>query len=558
MTTSVVEESSGVVRDALKETRASLHEVFAHPPLRRIQLALAGSMVGDWAYATAVTVWAYGIGGARAVGVWAAVRFLLMAVSSPFAAALADRWPRKSVMVVADLSRAVLVTVSAISIAAGGPAATVFVLATVSSLLGSVFRPAQAALLPALSSRPEQLTAANGVASTIESLSFFVGPALGAMVLAATDVQAVFLLNAASFLWSALLVSGISVHGQAEEGRGRDEGGESALAGMFAGFGQIAGDADLRLVTAMVCAQTIVSGALPVFSVALAVQVLPTGPRGVGYLDAMLGVGALVGGFVAIYRSTRGNVVTDLLKGVLLWSLPLLLVVAWPTPVAAFSAIALLGLGNPIVDVNFATAVQRLSPDRVLGRVFGALHGAVIATMAVGAAVMPFLIDGPGLRTALAVLSLLVGLPTVALLPSARRADRRLAAPPELAFLSTLPIFAPLGPTVLDALARQVVRTEVPAGTTVVEEGDVGDRFYLIRSGRVLVTHGEVVLREEGPGEYFGEIALLRDVPRTASVTTTEPTVLLSLGRAPFLDAVTGDQESSRAVEEVASFRARF
>lgn len=170
---------------------------------------------------------------------------------------------------------------------------------------------------------------------------------------------------------------------------------------------------------------------------ALAVQLLPAGPRGVGYVDAVLGIGAVVGGFVAISRSSRHSLATDLLKGVLLWSLPLLLVVVWPSLVSVFVAVALLGSGNPIADVNFYTAVQRLTPDRVLGCVFGALEGALIATMALGAAVMPFLIEGPGLRTAPAVVSLVVGLPTLALLPAARGVDRRLTAPPELELLSS-------------------------------------------------------------------------------------------------------------------------
>ncbi|MGN6242399.1 MAG: MFS transporter [Motilibacteraceae bacterium] len=560
MSTAVVtEQGSGVVRDALRETRESLREVFAHPPLRRIQLALTGSMVGDWAYATAVTVWAYGVGGTRAVGIWAAVRFIVMAVAAPFAAGMADRWPRKRVMVSADLVRAALVTCSAVCIAVGTPAAPVFVLATVSSLFGSVFRPAQAALLPSLAERPEQLTAANGVSSTIESMAFFVGPALGALLLTATNVETVFLLNAASYLWSAALVAGIAVRATGSTGEaGQDGAAEGRLATIFAGFREISGSPDLRVVATLVCAQTVVAGASSVFAVALAVQVLPSGPRGVGYVDAVLGVGALVGGFVAIYRSSRGSLVTDLLKGVLLWSLPLLLVVAWPSPLTVFVAVALLGFGNPIVDVNFYTAVQRLTPDRVLGRVFGALEGALIATMALGAAVMPFLIDGPGLRTALAVVSLVVGLPTIALLPAARGVDRRLTVPPELDLLSSLPIFAPLGPAVLDGLARRLVREEVPAGTVILAQGDVGDRFYVIRSGRVGVTHGEVLVRHEGPGDYFGEIALLRDVPRTATVTATEPTVLLSLERAPFLEAVTGSAESARVVEEVVSLRTRY
>jgi MFS family permease len=223
-----------------------------------------------------------------------------------------------------------------------------------------------------------------------------------------------------------------------------------------------------------------------------------------------------------------------------------------------FIAMALLGLGNPLVDVNFYTVVQRVAPDRVLGRVFGAMEGALIGTMALGAAVMPFLVDGPGIRVALAIIALVVGAPTLLLLPAARGLDRRLRAPDELPLLQSLPIFAPLGPGRLDALARQLVRVQVPAGSVVVTEGEGGDLFYVIESGRVAVTHGAQLIRHEGPGEYFGEIALLRDVPRTATVTATEDTVLLTLARAPFLEAVSRSAESSTAVNDVIAYRMRF
>ena len=550
--------SAGALRTALKETSDSIREVFGSRALRRIQLALVGSSVGDWAYATAVTVWAYGVGGAKAVGLWAAVRFVIMAISAPFAAAIADKWPRKLVMIGADVARFVLIAAAAACIAADTAAAPVFILATVTSILGCVFRPAQAAWLPALAERPEQLTAANGVSSTIESLSFFVGPALGATLIAATNVQTVFLINAVTFLWSASLVASIAAPQESVDDEGEDEPTESALAMMFAGFREIGGNRDLGVIVVLVCVQTIVAGASTVFAVLWAVEYLDVGPRGIGYLDAVLGVGAVVGGLFALSRASRGRLTWDLDVGVLLWSLPLLVVVAWPSAATAFIASAMLGFGNPLVDVNFYTAVQRIAPERVLGRVFGAIEGALIAGMALGAAVMPFLVDGTSLRTALAILAVIVAVPAFALLPVTRNIDRRLSPPAGVELLHPLPIFAPLGPARLEALARQLVRTAVPVGSVVVREGESGDLFYIIESGRVRVTHGTEAIREEGPGEYFGEIALLRDVPRTATVTTIEDSVLLTLARGPFLEAVTGNVESSQALDDVISYRMRF
>src|SRR6478735_6885344 len=198
-------------RTALQDMRASIRSVFRNPGLRRVELALTGSMIGDWAYATAVTVWAYDVGGVTAVGIWTAVRLALMAVTAPVGAMLADRFPRKSVMIAADMVRAILVLAAGLCLVLDTPAAPIFVLATLTGLLGTPFRCAQRALMPALANTPEELTASNGTSSTIESLSFFVGPTMGALLIAATDVQTVFFLNAVTFAWSMVFVLGIRV-----------------------------------------------------------------------------------------------------------------------------------------------------------------------------------------------------------------------------------------------------------------------------------------------------------------------------------------------------------
>jgi hypothetical protein len=236
----------------------------------------------------------------------------------------------------------------------------------------------------------------------------------------------------------------------------------------------------------------------------------------------------------------------------------LILVTIWPTPVMAFVAMAFLGFANPLVDVNVFTIIQRLTPDAVLGRVFGAFETCLIGSMALGSAITPVMLNLWGLRTTLAVLGISIGV--VALLGYApmRRMDQRLEAPEGLPLLRAIPMFGPLNPVTLDALARALVRVEVAAGDVVVHEGDESDRFYVIQSGLVQVTAADgLVLREEGPGDHFGEIGLLRDVPRTATITALEGTVLLALPREEFLDAVTGQGEARRLAEDVVVRRLR-
>ena len=514
-------------------------------------------MIGDWAYATAVVVWAYGVGGARLVGIWGAVRLLLMAFASPIGSMLADRLPRKTVLIASDLLRAGLAILAAICLVADAPAAVILAIATVLSLIGCVFRPAQMAWMPSLTRRPEELTAANGASSTIESLAFFLGPAIGALLVSTTSVEVVFLLNAATFLLSAVLVFGIHPIAGPDAGRRRDRRTPTTATRRACsvrwpgGFTHIAHDRDLVMVAILTCAQTIVAGATIVFGVVFAVDILETGPEGVGIIDSAFGVGAIVGGFFAIARSTRNRLAGDLALGTALWSLPLLLVVAWPSPVTVFAAVIILGFGNPLVDVNFATIVQRLTPDAVLGRVFGAYEGALIGTMALGSAVMPFLISAFELRGALAILALVVGIPALMFIPRCLRLDATLRAPEGTALLRSISIFSPLSPAKVESLARALTSEMALAGTAVVSEGEVSDRFLVIVSGRVEVTQNGEHLRFEGPGEFFGEIGLLRDVPRTATVTAVEDTTLFSLAREDFLDAISGVDESLAAADDV-------
>lgn len=568
-TAEATEEHSGGRKGPLRETAASLRSVFANRNLRRMQLALVGSMIGDWAYGTAVAVWAYGVGGAKAVGIWMAIRMALMAVTSPFTAGLADRLPRKTVMIGMDVARAVLVAAAAACLYLDTPAAPIFVLATLTGIFGTPFRAAQNALTPALANTPEELTASNGAASTFESLAFFVGPALGAAMLTVGTIEEVFLLNVATFLWSMLMVARIRVslteaaqpvaERDADEDDAEGEGDADAagfLSETSAGFRAMWADKDLLLIIVQGSVQTIIAGATAVFPLVLAVEIMGTGAKGVGYLDSLFGVGAIVGGVYAISRASRHKLAQDMTLGVVLWSLPLLLITLWPHPVAVVVALALLGFANPLVDVNMYTLIQRITPDEVLGRVFGAMEACLIATMALGAAVTPLLLHLVGLRGTLAVLGIVVTLMALAGAPRMRKLDQRLVPPAELPLLQRIAMFAPLSPVVLETLAGKLRRFDVPAGAVVLHVGDASDRFFIIESGRVQVTGPDgSVLREETTGDFFGEIGLLRDVPRTATVTALEDTVLQALDRDDFLAAVTGVGESRVAAEDVVSRR---
>jgi MFS family permease len=542
--------------DQLRSSFRALADVFRNPGLRRLELGFAGSVVGDWAYAVAVSVYAYDQGGPAAVGVLGVVRYISMAIATPFTATLADRLPRKKVMISVDLLRAVLVVVAAGVILADGPPLLVYALAVVTALAGTPFRPAQAALLPSLARDSGELTAANVASSTIESVGFFAGPALGGLLLAVADIPVVYLFNALTFVWSAALVVRIrSVAGTDEE---QSEGAEPSpgfLREAAAGYSTILRSPDLRALVGLYSAQCVVAGASLVFVVAIALDLLDLGRPGVGYLNATVGIGGLVGGVAALVLAQRGRLAFDFGLGVLLWAAPLLLIAAWPTLPGAILALLIVGLANSLVDINAYTILQRVVPDAVMGRVFGALESAVIGAMALGALAMPILIATIGLRGGLLVIGAVVTLVSLLVLPRLLRIDRTALAPEGLERLRAVPILSPLPERTIERLARALVRVEIAPGETVVSEGEEGDRFYAVESGSLAVLQAGRQINELGPGDSFGEIALLRDVPRTATVTASTAVVLLALDRRHFIPAVTGHGDAYEAAELIVSSR---
>ena len=546
------------LREQIANSMRSLRDVFRNKGLRRLQLAFAGSIVGDWAYAVAVAVYAYERGGPTAVGVLGVIRYVSLAIVTPFAATLGDRYSRRLVMVSSDTTRAVLVFCGAALIASGAPSLSVYALAVVTSLCGSPFRSAQASLIPDLADDAGELAASNVASSTIESVGFFAGPALAGLFLAFTSLSVVYIFDGLTFIWSAALVLGIHPSAREREAAAAppsDEPSGGFMNEVTAGYRTILGSRDLRLLIGLYCAQTVVAGASLVFDVAIALSLLDLGHSGVGYLNAMLGVGGFVGGFVALLLAQGGRLARNFGIGVLFWAAPLLLVAAWPTVGAAVAVMIMLGLANSVVDVNAYTILQRVTPEAVMARVFGAMESAVIGGMAIGALLMPILIGTIGLRWGLVVVGTGVSVLVLLGMPGLRRIDLSTFAPPELELLRQVSLLSLLPEPTLESLARALKRVEVAAGDVFIREGDHGDVFYVVESGSVEVTKEGRHVAHLGPGDYVGEIALLRDVPRTATVTATSASVLQSLDREHFIPAVTGQGEFRDAADAAIATR---
>ena len=537
--------------------RAYLHPiavVFTNPQLRRLQLAWAGSSLGSCAYLVAIAVVAFRSGGATAVGLIMLVRTAAAAVAAAPLSALADRYSRRSVMAISDLVRAALTAAIAILTEIEAPIASIYVFATAIAVVATVFRPAQAALTPALAGTPEELTASNAVAGTIESTSIFLGPGIGGIVLAVSGSPGVFVLCVAAFLWSAALVWSVDEPGPVTGAESTAEDG--APGGVLTGFRVLAVSPALLAVTATYAAQAMVAGALTVFAVVLAIDVLHMGNAGVGYLDCAFGVGGILGGVAAVGLAAARRLAAAFAAGVLVWGIGVALLGLTTSTVVALVLLAGVGVGNTVVDVAAVTLLQRSAEDAVLGRVFGVLETVLLSALGLGSILAPLAINVLGVRAALISTGLVLPVVVVAFSRALVALDRPDPAIAErTALLRAHPIFRPLAEGTLEQLARALERIDAVAGAEVIRQGDDGDRVYLVVSGDLAVDVDGRPAEHLGPGDVFGEIALLRNVPRTATVRAAAAAEILTLGRDDFLAAVTGHATSAAEADMVVATR---
>jgi MFS family permease len=288
----------------------------------------------------------------------------------------------------------------------------------------------------------------------------------------------------------------------------------------------------------------------------LAVNVLVLGEQAVGWLNAALGVGGLVGGVIAaaVVRVTRLG--RSFIAGLLLWGLPLVLLSLVMEPAVAYLAFIAIGIGNAVEDVGAFTLLTRLLSPRMTARVLGVLELAALGGIGLGSVAAPSLLNAFDMRGTLALLGLgLTGL-TIAHARRFARIDRTMPQPGrEVDLLRNLPMFAPLPLAVTELLTTELRPQEFESGSVVMREGDPGEEFHVIASGSASVTVRGEPRPSLGSGDCFGEIALLRDMPRTATIIAAEPLHTLALRREQFLAAVASSARSGVAAESFVAER---
>jgi MFS family permease len=532
--------------------RHPLGAVLRSSSLRRVLLAFFVFKTTETATWIAILVWAYDTGGAAAAGLIAVIQLVPATIVAPFASVIGDRMRRDRALSLGYAIQAVTMIATGAALALEAPTGAVYVLAACAATSIVLTRPVHNAIIPEIAETPEQLTAGNASSSTVEGASLFVGPLLAALVLGLSGPGAVFLIMGTLTIGSALITRSLRLQRTFEP----DESGESAVAATLAGLRELRTDSGALMLTAVVGAQFVVVGLMDILSVVLGIEILGLGQGSPGLFLSGIGIGALVGAAGTIVLVGRRRLSPAIAGGMLLTGVALTAVALVSVPAIALVLFALAGAGKAFVDVAGRTLLQRTVRPDVLSRIFGIQESLLMGGLALGSAMAPVLVHVFGPRGAFVAAGLLLPVIGLLALTRIRRLDATALQPgPGFALLQSVPMFGLLPQATLEQLSRDLVAADFAEDTLIVRQGDDGDRFYLVKTGSVDIIKDTAVIAVTTAGGYFGEIALLRDVPRIASVRARGSVTVYTLEREPFLQALTGSSTSHEIAHQEAQRR---
>ena len=519
-------------------------------PLRRIEAAFAMFNSAEWATWVAMIVYAYGQGGATEAGIVAAVQLAPATLLAPLAATIGDRQPPGRALLIAYVVQTVACGVGGVALLSDLPKDAVYALLIPATVSFTLTRPLHSSFAPALARSPEELTATNVTSGWIVGISVFIAPAVAGVLLGVSSSGVVFLVMAGACAVGAVLVAPLRDL-VAAPAQSHDE-----ATSFSAGFRAVGRDGTARLLVALMAAQGILIGSLDVMYVELSQGVLGRGGSWAGYLNAAFGAGGVLAILVTAKLVGRPRMGPPLAASVVVASAALIVIGVEPGAVGVVLMLVLVGGSLSTFDVAARTLLQRAAPTDLLARVFGVVEGLEAATIAGGALLAGALVAIGG--ASLCAISLAVILPLVATLSGRRmlEIDRHADIPVvEIGLLRSMSLFAPLAPPTLESLARALRPLELPAETVVISQGDPGDLFYAIAAGEVAVVRDGVQVAVLGRGDGFGELALLLDRPRNATVQALTDVRLYTLSPDEFIPAVTGHPRAAAAGAELVRIR---
>jgi MFS family permease len=546
----------------------ALRAVLANPGLRRIVGGWSFGIAGDNALIVALLVIAFEQGGPVAVGVFGIVRMAPSIVAAPLAAGPAARFRPTHLLFASQLIRLIAAVVAVGVILAGAWLPALFAINAIGATAGALVRPFQSAALPSLARTPGELVAANVALSTGEGLGGFGGPLLAGILVAgpgplAAAIAGTILFGAATLSMAGLGASADDEAEAAAERRARVAAAENRASGgplgrLTAGFSILRERPGAAAILAGFGSQVVTRGLMNTLITVAAIGLIGLGEPGVGILNAAWGLGGLLGAVAAMTLASRRTLGPTFALSLVLWGFPLAVIGLLPLPVVAFAAMFATGVGNATLDVSGFTLLQRSVPTADRMAVFVLLEAIVGLGMGLGSILAPLLLVAFADRGALAIAGAILPIVAVATWGRIRRVDEEAVVPTEaLSILRGAPMFAGLPMTALERLAESMRTVEYVRGAEIVREGEKGDAYLIVGSGRVAVSQRGRRLAELGAGEGFGEIALLHAMPRTATVRAVAPATIYTIACHDFLEAVAGPTSAAVANRVAAERLAR-
>jgi MFS family permease len=513
----------------------------------RAQLSFGATWTAEAAFTAAIGVVAFDDGGVSAVGVVVFARLAPTAVFTPLGTAFADRFPRDRVLVLSSLVRAVAGAGIAAVLIVGGPHLAVYALAVISTMAFRLFRPTHSALLPSLCRTPFELSTANVVRGMLDSASTLVGPLGAALLLYLASPTAVFATSAALALTSGALLLRLSYEAPPR----KPPAPVRRIAREIAeGFQALTRYRDAGLLIWLSVLAGLTQGFVTVFVVVLAFDELGFGAPGVGLLNGACGAGAVAGSVAASMFVTGRRLAALEGLGVILFAVPLSLSGVVPLAPVVLAMMCVNGVGMALVDIGLHTLPARLVPEDLLARIFGVKGSLTALAAAAGAFITPFAIDLLGIRGAMFALGLIAPAVTVLAWRRLQKIDAMIERrDAEIAILHHVPMFRPLPMPAIDGMALHVEEVQFEAGQVICSQGDAADRFYLIEDGAAEVIGDGRRICTLDPGDSFGEIALLGESPRTATVRARTPLRMYAVDGDPFRSIVNAFPSSQREAD---------
>lgn len=529
----------------MAESKPSFQSALRHRDYRWLASAFVVSNIGSWAYNVALMVWVFAATGSAAwAGAVSLARFVPALLFSAYGGVLAERFERRSLIVTLNLTSAGTHLLLAGVVATDGPIIVALVLAALGTIQGTIYEPAIIALTPEIVGETD-LAAANSLNSLIDNAAIIAGPAIGALLLVWFDPSVTLLINAGTFIYAAAATRMVRTRSRPSD---VTEGGRKGPLGQMAvGLKALASSNTARLLAGFSVLASFYYGTDTVLFVVLSENNLGTGPEGFGYLLTALGVGGIIAAPLVSKLGSSARLGTVIALGMVVYTVPTALMVLVSSPAVAFVLQVVRGAGTLVVDVLALTALQRTLPPYLVARVYGVFIALVLAAISLGAAITPVLLSLFGLTGTLLIYG--VGTPIVVLLGYPRllqfdrlAKQRLVELQPKLQALEASPLFSALGRANLEHLAAAATEISAPIETLIIRQGDQADAIYLIEEGAVAVTvkgqdGRQHPVAELTAGDYFGEIALLDSVPRTANVRAVEDCRLFKIDRETFLSA---------------------